>query len=85
MLRTNIHLDEAQIEALDRLAAGEGVSRAELIRRVLDRWLSGRDADVRADLAAIQDSFGVLSDVEAFPRAADDRAEHLDRMWQLGR
>src|SRR5947208_3356242 len=34
--RTNIYLDERQCELLDRLASEEGVSRAELIWRLLD-------------------------------------------------
>jgi pyrroloquinoline quinone (PQQ) biosynthesis protein C len=32
MKRTNIYLGEGQVEALDRVAEAEGVSRAELIR-----------------------------------------------------
>jgi metal-responsive CopG/Arc/MetJ family transcriptional regulator len=84
MHRTNIYLDERQCEALDRLAAEEGTSRAELIRRVLDRWLAGDDHDVQRDLDAIEASFGVLADLDVPERAPDDRAAHLDRMWRLG-
>lgn len=83
MFRTNIYLDEAQVAALDRLARDEGTSRAELIRKVLDRWLSGRDDDVRSDLTAIRDSFGVLGDLDVDERGEDERAAHLDRMWRL--
>lgn len=82
--RTNIYLDEKQCEALDRLAADEGTSRAELIRRVLERWLTGRDHDEAGDLDAIDASFGALLDVEVRPREPDHRAEHLDRIWRLG-
>ena len=84
MRRTNIYLDEEQCQALDRLASEEGTSRAELIRRVLDRWLSDGDHDVHLDLDAIEGSFGVLSDIEAPEREPDERAGHLDRMWRLG-
>lgn len=84
MRRTNIYLDETQTEALDRLAAEEGTSRAELIRRVIDQWLSGGDSTVEADLDAIDSSFGVLGGVAVPNRRPDDRAEHLDRMWRLG-
>ena len=35
----NIYLAERQTEALDRIAADEGISRAEVIRRLLDRAL----------------------------------------------
>jgi metal-responsive CopG/Arc/MetJ family transcriptional regulator len=83
MHRTNIYLDQRQCETLDRLAAEEGASRAELIRRVLDRWLEGRGRDSQGDLDAIDASFGVLGAVEAAARRPDEREEHLDRMWRL--
>ena len=43
MQRTNIYLEDRQTAVLDRLAAEEGISRAELIRRILDRALQGSD------------------------------------------
>ena len=85
MRRTNIYLSEEQCQALDHLAAQEAVSRAELIRRVLDRWLDGDSRDVEADLDAIDASFGVLGDVELAGRGVDARARYLDEMWRLGR
>lgn len=84
MQRTNIYLEDAQTEALDRLANDEGISRAEVIRRMLDRALAGRDNDLAGDLAAIEESFGVLADLDAPTRGPDTRAAHLDAMWQLG-
>ena len=83
MKRTNIYLDTDQTAALDRLAGEEGVSRAELIRRLLDRALGSQDDDLAADLAAIEESFGALHDVDIAARSAGDREEHLARMWQL--
>jgi metal-responsive CopG/Arc/MetJ family transcriptional regulator len=41
MKRTNIYLAEGQAAALDRVAEAEGVSRAELIRELIDRALGG--------------------------------------------
>lgn len=35
-------------------------------------------ADLAADLAAIEDSFGVLAEREAFPRRGDDRMDYMD-------
>jgi metal-responsive CopG/Arc/MetJ family transcriptional regulator len=84
MQRTNIYLEDAQTEALDRLAAEEGISRAELIRRMLDRGLAGRDEDLADDLAAIEESFGALADLEVEARGPDARATHLDEVWRLG-
>lgn len=81
MNRTNIYLTDDQTEALDRLAAQEGTSRAEVIRRLLDRALAGDDRDLAADLAAIDASFGAHGDIDLPGREAGDREEHLARLW----
>jgi hypothetical protein len=81
MKRTNIYLAEGQAAALDRVAEAEGVSRAELIRTLIDRAIGGdRGADLAADLAAIESSFGVLTEQDAFSRARDKRMDYLDRL-----
>jgi Ribbon-helix-helix protein, copG family len=81
MKRTNIYLDEEQNKALDRLAAQEGVSRAEVIRRLLDRVLESSDNSLASDLHAIEDSFGALRDIDAPARGRGAREEHLARTW----
>lgn len=81
MDRTNIYLEHRQTEALDRLARDEGVSRAEMIRRLLDRALGGVDDDLAGDLVAIDDSFGALQDADVPERGPGDREDHLARMW----
>jgi CopG-like RHH_1 or ribbon-helix-helix domain, RHH_5 len=79
MKRTNIYLADGHAEALDRVAEAEGVSRAELIRGLIDRAIGGPPgADVAADLAAIEGSFGVLADQEPFSRDPDERMNYLD-------
>ena len=81
MKRTNIYLAEGQAAALDRAAEAEGVSRAELIRELIDRAIGGHPgADLAADLAAINASFGALAGQEAFSRARDERMDYLDRL-----
>lgn len=81
MKRTNIYLAESQAAALDRAAQAEGVSRAELIRDLIDRAFGGQaGTDLAADLSAISASFGALSGHEPFSRARDDRADYLDRL-----
>lgn len=87
MNRTNIYLEPAQAERLDRLAKQEGTSRAELIRRLLDRAMAGRDGDLDSDLAAIDSSFGAFADVEVevTHRHVDDRERHLATMWERDR
>jgi hypothetical protein len=81
MKRTNIYLAEGQAAALDKAAEAEGVSRAELIRELIDRALGGHPgADLAADLAAINTSFGILSGQEEFSRGRDQRTDYLDRL-----
>jgi Ribbon-helix-helix protein, copG family len=79
MNRTNIYLDEGQARSLDEAARAQGISRAALIRRLIDRGLDQTDSDLESDLAAIEASFNVLSDEENFlERGTDDRSRHLD-------
>jgi hypothetical protein len=82
MKRTNIYLAEGQAAALDRVARAEGVSRAEVIRGLIDRAIGGGQSgtDLVADLAAIDGSFGILAGEEPFSRERDARMDYLDRL-----
>lgn len=82
MNRTNIYLTEDQTVALDRLAAQEGTSRAEVIRRLLNRALAGDDQDLSADLAAIEASFGADRDIDTPSRESGERENHLAALWE---
>ena len=84
MKRTNIYLDEEQAELLDDLARRDGVSRAEMIRRLLDRSLRGEADDVAVGQRAIDESFGVLAAAEVPERHTGAREEHLASMWKIG-
>ncbi|MFO0930906.1 MAG: CopG family transcriptional regulator [Gemmataceae bacterium] len=81
---TNIYLDEEQSASLDRLARQEGVSRAEVIRRLLDRALAGDDTSRAEDLTALEDSFGSARDTVAPSRGQSDREKHLAEVWRRG-
>jgi hypothetical protein len=84
MKRTNIYLDEGQSAALEQVARTQGISRAELIRQLIDRSISASAADLDADLAAIRDSFGIARDEDiSFGRGSDERSRHLDHMAEL--
>ncbi|SDD35170.1 Ribbon-helix-helix protein, copG family [Geodermatophilus telluris] len=83
MRRTNIYLDEDQTAALDTIARAAGVSRAELVRRLVDRGVSAAPSDLDADLAAITESFGALVADGPLERGPDERAAHLDRVSRL--
>lgn len=80
MRRTNLHLDEFQTAALDTVARAEGVSRAEVVRRLIDRGIPTALPDLDADLTAIEDSYGVWSEDDLVTREPDTRAAHLNRI-----
>lgn len=81
----NIYLEEQQTDVLDQLAAAEGISRAKLIRRMINQVLNQHSNNLADNLAAIQNSFGVLnqSGPDLPAREEDDRQRHQDRMWKL--
>lgn len=86
MKRTNLYLDESQTEALDELARDQGISRAEVVRRLIDRSLGTATADLESDIAAIDESFGVLRDEseDGFPeRGPGEREAELERLRRL--
>ncbi len=84
MRRTNIYLTDEQRAALGSRAAAEGISAAELVRRLIDRALLDGSEDLADDLAAIDMSFGVLRDVEIdIDRSDGQRGEHLERVGRL--
>lgn len=85
MQRTNIYLEERQTAALDLLAAEEGTSRAELIRRIIDDRLADATSDVHVDLAWIDASFGVAVDLEFPDRSPDQRSDRIDDLFGAGR
>jgi len=78
--RTNIYLDEEQARSLDEAAQAQGVSRAALIRRLIDRGLGQNDGDLESDLAAIEMSFNVFSGEDFLERGSDERSRHLDKV-----
>lgn len=83
MNRTNIYLTDEQRRRLDARARTEGVSRAELIRAMLDRALDDGGSELLdADLAAIEGSFGALTEEFSTDRGDGAREAHLRRVAQ---
>jgi hypothetical protein len=90
MQRTNIYLEEAQTAVLQAASRSQGISRAELVRRLISRGMDeATQGDLDVDLAAINDSFAVLAEMgvaeedltaHRLPseRGPDDRARHLE-------
>lgn len=54
--RTQVYLTEEQRRRIDAVAAAEGVTMAEVVRRALDRFLESEAPDPQAALDA---TFGV--------------------------
>jgi len=67
--RTQVYLSEEQRRRIDAVAAAEGVTMAEIIRRALDSYLTP-EADVGSALSA---TFGADPDASAPPRGDWDR------------
>jgi predicted transcriptional regulator len=67
--RTQIYLSEDQRRRIDEVAAADGVTMAEVIRRALDAFLA-READAAAALAS---TFGADPGVSAPSRDEWDR------------
>jgi metal-responsive CopG/Arc/MetJ family transcriptional regulator len=81
MERTNIYLGQDQAAALDQLSQRAGVSRAELVRRLIDSGLGVEASDLESDLRATSESFAVLAgERQRWRRGRDARERHLDRV-----
>lgn len=81
MHRTNIYLEERQVIELDRRARERGVSRADLIRSLIDEALVGGDSNLEADLAAIDAAFASEPDLEMPDRSDGERTTYIDSIW----
>ncbi len=82
MQRTNIYLSDEQQRLLSARARTEGISKAELIRRILDESL-GLRTTTTSKLEAVDATAGIWSDrtdeelAAAFRWRTDDRLERL--------
>jgi hypothetical protein len=80
MKRTQIYISEEQDRRLAKLAADREISKAELIRRILERALEPGDAEAEAR-AVIEETAGICADYPDWPewlrsvrgRTADER------------
>ena len=86
MKRTQIYISEEQDRRIASRAADAGVSKAEIIRRLLDRGL-GIDDDTEVRLRAVNETFGILPEASDWPEwlaqvrgvDADERRRRLGR------
>jgi ribbon-helix-helix CopG family protein len=66
MRRTQIYITEEQNRRLAQTAKDERISKAEAIRRILDRALETGDAEAEAR-TVIQDTAGICADYPDWP------------------
>ena len=85
MERTQIYLSTEQRRQIGRRAKDEGISQAEVIRRILDQAL-GFDNGAADRVAAIDATAGVLPDAPDWPEWLDDVRGNsaADRLSSLG-
>jgi predicted DNA-binding protein len=79
--RTQIYLEEALRERIDRLRARRGGTMADVVREALDRYLSGEERRDRRLAEVAHDWVGAWKDERAgeSPRAGlAERARRLD-------
>lgn len=84
MHRTNLYLDERQTVALDAMARAQGVSRAEVVRRLIDDALDATGSRLDSDLDAIDAAFGIDPDFPMPDRSDGPRQGWIDRMMDEG-
>jgi hypothetical protein len=85
MRRTQIYLTDEQSARIARLADDRHVSKAEIIRHILDEGLGIGDEDADAARAAIEATAGLCRDYPDWPewldsvrgRTADERLSSL--------
>ncbi|MDR2114683.1 MAG: ribbon-helix-helix domain-containing protein [Bifidobacteriaceae bacterium] len=82
MLRTNIYLDERQLESLDRIAAAGEVSRSAVIREILDQTIFGVGGGAGSDIAVLEECFGAVPDAEFPDRRLSARDKYLADLWE---
>jgi hypothetical protein len=78
MRRTNSYFEDRQLEALDAMAQAEGVSRSDVLRRLVDDAIAGNGSRLASDLAAIRESAGTAPDLAGLPRHGDPRLDRQD-------
>jgi len=80
MKRTQIYISQEQDRRLAKIAADREISKAEVIRQLLDRALEPADAEAEAR-SVIQETAGICADYPDWPewlrsvrgRTADER------------
>ncbi|MDR1189208.1 MAG: ribbon-helix-helix domain-containing protein [Bifidobacteriaceae bacterium] len=80
MRRTNSYFEDRQLDALDTMARDEGVSRSDILRRLVEGAIAGSDPRLENDLAAIRESFGTVPDLVTSPRDGDARLGRQDAL-----
>ncbi len=85
MVRTQIYLEEAQVEALRRLAAQTGRRQSALIRDAVDRLIA-QEPPMEDRLTRLRRAFGAWADRDDIEEVMADNRRSLDereeRLWR---
>ena len=84
MRRTNLYLDERQTAALDAMAHAQGVSRSDVVRRLIDDLLQEGGSRLDSDLDAIDSAFGAAPDFPMPDRSDGERQRWIDQRMDQG-
>ena len=79
MVRTQIQFTEEQMRRLRRLARSEGVSIAEIVRRLVERGMGGEAPSRQALYHRAAGVVGAFHDREGASDVAERHDEYLDR------
>jgi hypothetical protein len=82
MVRTQIQLTERQMGKVRRAAQAQGVSVAELIRRIIDRCIDAEMPDTAERYARAARLLGAFQDKDAATDVSDRHDRYLQRIFE---
>ena len=82
MIRIQIQLTEEQRRKLRRAARDQGVSLAEMVRRLIDRGMEQEAPDRRAAYARAAESLGKFRDREGAVDVGTRHDDYLDDVYE---
>lgn len=82
MIRTQIQLTEQQMRSLRRAAREQGVSLAEMVRRLVDRGIEEELPDRKAAYERAARSLGGFEDHDAAGDVSEEHDAYLDAAYE---
>lgn len=82
MIRTQIQLTERQMRRLRRAAREQGVSLAEMVRRLIDRGIADELPDRKTAYARAAERLGEFRDPEEAGHVSERHDDYLERAYR---